>query len=245
MSTYWGIVGGAMQSIRENQTANGQPAIRKGTLPFTPDDSATDITSRDSFRMDFRFVVDQGLGKFGAIYPGSYIDDYNATRPGSGVPGLVDSLASQKAYPNIWVYADNLGKSIYSTILIDLGQNSTSPNILTNATALQLYTALFPNPPFISHANARAGPATEDYNTLKDTTGPLGTTPSVISTEYLCQVPQRKTAGDLFISVLVADLVLLQTLWQLFKLGTSYIFLRKIPNSQHCEGCVAKAGSTL
>jgi hypothetical protein len=226
-----------MQIIRSNQTENGQPGIRKGTVPFVRYSSDTaDITSLDFLRVDFRFVVDYGQGDFAMIYPGLY--DYN-----SNTTGGIDLLTSKMAYPNIWVYADSLAKSAYSTILIDLGQNSTSPNILTNATALQFYTELFPKPPFI--ANAHPGPATEDYDTLKATTGQLGTTPSTIRTEYLCQVPQRKSTSNLFISVLVADLVLLHTLWQLLILGTDYIFLRKIPEVQYCEGCAAKIGTAL
>lgn len=232
MSTYWAIVSGAMQIIRENQTENGQAGIRKGTLPFTRDyDATADITNNNFFRVDFRFIVDHGLGNFAVIFPGTY--NYNSSLSG----GLV-TLMSQEAYPNIWLYMDRLAKSAYSTILLDLGQNSTLPNILTNTTALQFYTELFSNPPFI--ANAHPGPATEDYNTLKAAMGQLGTTLSVISTEYLCQVPQRKTAGNLFISVLVADLVLLQALWRLFVLGTDYIFLRKVPKVQYCEGCAAQ-----
>lgn len=234
MSTYWAVVSGAMQTIRKNQTENGQAGIRKGTLPFTRDyDATADITSNSFFRVDFRFIVDRGLGNFAVIHPGTY--NYN-----SSLSGGIATLMLQEAYPNIWMYMDRLAKSAYSTILLDLGQNSTSPNILTNATALQFYTELFSDLPFI--ANAHPGPATEEYSTLKTATGQLGTTPSVISTEYLCQVPQRKAAGTLFISVLVADLVLLQALWRLFKLGTEYIFLRKIPKVQYCEGCGAQDG---
>lgn len=231
LSTYWGILSGAMQIIREDQTGDEQPGIRKGTIALSRDYTTTsDIASLDFFQIDFRFIVDWGWGNFSVIAPGDY--DYSPTTDHGGI----SKLARRVAYPDIWEWADRLGKSAYSTILVDLGQ-SVVPNILTNATALQYYTQLFPDPPFI--ANAKPGPAIQDYDTLRDATGPLGITPSVISTEYLCQIPQRKSAGNLFVSILVGDLVLLQAIWQLFKLGTAAVLLRKIPRAQYCEGCAS------
>jgi hypothetical protein len=60
--------------------------------------------------------------------------------------------------------------------------------------------------------NAILGPANDSYEVLKEQTGPLGTSPSVISTKYLCQVLLQKPTGTLFISILVADLVFMQAL---------------------------------
>lgn len=129
--------------------------------------------------------------------------------------------------------------------MTDLGQTSPAlPNILTNATTLQRFTANFSlilDPNLANVANAPPGPALADYDTLKSETGPLGTTPSVISTKYLCQVPRRKAAGELFIAILLADLVFLQALWTIFKLVTDTWFLsrkKRGPEVNYCEGCL-------
>ena len=57
-------------------------------------------------------------------------------------------------------------------------------------------------------------------------TGPLYISPSTISAEYLCQVPKRKPIGNLIVTILVADLVLLQTVWQIYKLVVDTFFLK-------------------
>ena len=115
--------------------------------------------------------------------------------------------------------------------------NRRIPNILTNATALQIYTKSF-NCTASDRQSAIEGPAILPYDDLKDMTGPLRTGPSYISTEYLCQVPQRKSTGNLIVSVMVADLVLLQALWQLYKLAVDFFCVRKKPEAQYCQGCI-------
>jgi hypothetical protein len=97
------------------------------------------------------------------------------------------------------------------------------PNILTNATTLEYFTAnvsLILDPILDNNANARPRPAQADYNTIKSQSGPLGTTPAVISTKYLCQVPRQKAAGELFLAILLVDLFFLQAVFQIFKLVT-------------------------
>jgi hypothetical protein len=71
----------------------------------------------------------------------------------------------------------------------------------------------------------------------------LGTTPSVIATTYLCQVPELKSAGNLIVAILVADLVLLQVTWQLYKLLAEAYLSRRQPTADHCKGCLNKSSS--
>ena len=228
MSMYWAYTTRQMQDIRANQTANDLPGIRKGTLYFYLNDdlSVTNITQLNFFEVDFRFIVDKGQGDFDIIYPGSYgqYDHYTS----------IANLINEESYPNIWEAADVLAKAAYSTVLTDLGQVSASPNILTDSEYLTYFTSNFSE---ARHeiANAYPGPATQAYGT--EGTGSLGTTPSVISTKYLCQVPQRKSGSNLFVSVLVADLVFLQAVWFLFKFGVDVLFLRGKPGANHCQGC--------
>lgn len=64
--------------------------------------------------------------------------------------------------------------------------------------------------------------------------------PSVIVGQYLCQVPVLKPAGSLIVSILIADLVLLQALWQLVSLVAISFLERRQPKSQYCLGCAEK-----
>ncbi len=135
--------------------------------------------------------------------------------------------------PAIWVEVDAYGKSLYSTVLADLGQSS-GPNLLSNADLLQQYTKSFTNK---WAANAKPGPATQSYDELKAQTGPLSITPSVIHQQYICEVPVRKSNGSLIITVIIADLVFLQALWKLFNMiATWYVDWRE-PTAMRCEGC--------
>ncbi len=148
----------------------------------------------------------------------------------------VSDLASSNAAPNIWLASDSLAKSFYSTILTDLGQTSTVPNILLNATTLQYFTQNFTSMQNYT-PNAQPGPARDSYEALKDQTGPLNTSTAVISTKYLCQVPRRKSTGTLFVSILVADLVFMQALWKIFNLCTVSWLAHKDPKGKK-RSCV-------
>ncbi|MCJ1283211.1 hypothetical protein MMC26_002539 [Xylographa opegraphella] len=228
MSMYWAYLTRSMQDIRLNVTASGMAGIRKGTISFTRNNNLlSDITDLDFFEVDYRFIVDQGLGNFDIIHPGLYNQSFS-----------VANLNGINAYPNIWIQADSLVKSTYSTILIDLGQVSSMPNILTNSDTLQYFTSNFSRA--LQHiANAAPGPALQDYDTLGTTTGPLGVIPSVITANYICQIPQLKPGGSLFLAVLVADLVFLQAIWNIFTLATGWLFLRKQPTANQCQGCIS------
>ena len=226
MSMYWAYTTRQMQDIRVNQTSNGLPGIRKGTLYFYKNDdrSVTNMTDPNFFEVDFRFIVDQGLGDFSIIYPATFgqYEDYTN----------IANLMTAESYPNIWQSADTLAKASYSTVLADLG-SAASSNILIDSDYLSYFTSNFSEARH-NIANAYPGPSTTSYGTAGS--GPLGTTPSVISTKYLCQVPQRKSSGNLFVGVLVADLVFLQALWFLFKLAFDIFYLRGRPATNYCDG---------
>ena len=140
----------------------------------------------------------------------------------------ISALASTDVSPNVWIAADSLAKSFYSTVMTDLGQTDTQSNILLNATALQYFTRNFTD--MRSQVlNAIPGPANDSYETLKDQTGPLNTSTSTITNKYLCQIPKRKSIGTLILSILVADLVFLQASWKLLNLCTSSWLTYKNP----------------
>jgi hypothetical protein len=107
---------------------------------------------------------------------------------------------------------DNLAKTMYSTVLVDLGQLQypRASNMLLNEETLENFSD---NISFAPNwlCNFVPGPATADYASLKsmNAAGQLGTTTSTFATMYTCQVPRRKPAGSLVRSILVADMVFL------------------------------------
>jgi hypothetical protein len=222
ISNYYVYLTRTMQDIRANATSNGEPAIRKGTIYITPGNStARDIKSLQFFNIDYRFIVDLGYGNFEVLSPG-------------GEP-TVSMLDQGGVYPDVWIIADSLAKSAYSTVLTDLGQITAEPNLLTNADDLEYFSRNFST--IQRHkANADPGPEVDMYyGSANNGAGLLGTTPSVISMGYICQVPQLKSTGNLLLSILVADLVFLQAAWRLFKLGTDTYLFRSRPESNQCK----------
>lgn len=226
LSNYYVYLTRTMQDIRVNATENGEPGIRKGTIYITPsNNTARDIKSLQFFNIDYRFIVDLGTGNFEVLAPGE--------------DPTVFKLDQGQVYPNVWTIADSLAKSAYSTVLTDLGQIAAESNLLTNDDDLEYFSRNFSK--IQRHkANADPGPETDVYDdTAKNGTGPLGTTPSVISMGYICQVPRLKSTGNLLVSILVADLVFLQAVWQLLKLGTDTYLFKSRPESNQCKACGA------
>ena len=88
------------------------------------------------------------------------------------------------------------------------------------------------------------GPAIQDYNTLEGTTGPLEVHTSTFAMEYLCSSsPQRKSIGDLLISLTVADLVFIQAAWVCFTMLVLYYLRKQDSTADYCEGCLEKQHS--
>lgn len=123
-----------------------------------------------------------------------------------------------------------------------MGQEGpASSNVLLQDKALQTFSSgvAFTSFPWV---NFVPGPATGDYDALKGTTGKLGTSPSVISTKYTCQIPTRKPAGPLILSILVADLVFLQTAWSIYTFVAG-LLLQEKDKPSYCEGCLKQMGT--
>lgn len=109
-------------------------------------------------------------------------------------------------------------------MVLDLGQTNGS-NILTDPDALQCYlAATFDlnssfdgvggyDVSFIGQPPVLARVAYNKSSITGNSTGHLGLEAATTYSEYTCQVPRMKGAGWLIVSVLVNDLVFLQTLW--------------------------------
>jgi hypothetical protein len=158
---------------------------------------------------------------------------------------------SNATQPYIPQQLDGFAKTLYSTILVDLGQTNKS-NILTDPEKLQYYLSA----PFDVNRTTDAvanytinAPwhldpvlASESYNLLNTSNnmGLLEAKPAQIFSQYACQVPQRNSAGSLILSIIIGDLVLLQALWTVTKWTTDWWLTRTNPNALVCEGCSQK-----
>lgn len=193
--------------------------------------NAQDIKDLDFWEVDSRFYTNTDVQNRLEYPDRSGVDTY-------ALSGNVSDLAvgnGKASRPldldDIWIPSDGLAKSFYSTILVDLGQVNATPNILTNEDDLQFFTQNFTT--MQGHpANAQPGPARDSYNALKGQTGPLEISSSIISSKYLCQIPKRKSSGSLFVSILIADLVLIQAAWKLFCFCASSWLTNKHPEGK-------------
>ena len=141
-----------MQNIRED-TANN---LRKGTIrksstqikhycrwpsPDLADFSRhtaggliQDISNLDFWDVDARFITNTDVENEEMSW------DRSGIKVVLGNSTSISALASTDVSPNVWIAADSLAKSFYSTVMTDLGQTNTQSNILLNATALQYFT---------------------------------------------------------------------------------------------------------
>lgn len=231
MSTYWAQMTSLLQNETRKEGTKHYP-IRKGSLSFVPRPEEVEITSPNFFRFNSRFIEPTQPGEY--KYPRSADDKV--------LESLADLIAKQ-SYPNIWSPADNLAKSVYSTVLTDLGQASSRPNLLADATTLQTFASQIPSAQTNVVPNARPGPAKQSYDQMKQFMGPLVVHPSVISAQYICQVPRMRPAFNLTMALLTADLVFLQAAWTLYAVVSSWWLRRKHATADWCRGCLESAGN--
>jgi hypothetical protein len=89
---------------------------------------------------------------------------------------------------------DALAKSFYSAVLADLGSNKST--VLTDDTALKLFTSRFPG---ISSDLVASGSATDSYIALQGGPGKPKISPSTILMTYLSQTPECKLTTALIV----------------------------------------------
>jgi hypothetical protein len=207
------------------------PYRQEGLAVLFPSKSETNIRSDDFFNVTYTFMVAKGE------HPSELTIQAEILNP-------VGSYIRDGQFRNqILRPIDSLGKSMYSAVLTDLGQTNlpTHSNIVANATTLQYFSQNCSIAASLASILNLPEIESQDYDTVQNSdspTGPLALTPSVISTEYLCQVPQRKPLGDIFVAVLLADLVLLQAAWKLYIFGVDQVMARTQSSANVCEGCL-------
>ncbi|KAI1292969.1 hypothetical protein F5Y03DRAFT_402716 [Xylaria venustula] len=117
-------------------------------------------------------------------------------------------------YPTIWTAVDFFGKSMWFTVMTDRGQDNASiPNMLAYPDLL---------------ANLTRNVTNDGLE-------------SFLSTNYVCQVPEPKSAAARVFSIFIANIVLFDTLWTIFKFTVDAIVLsQKDSTYQYYEGCLEK-----
>jgi hypothetical protein len=151
-----------------------------------------------------------------------------------------DLASDVTADPWIIQRARTLGIVFLSTLWTDLGQFNQNNNILDDPGLLQKFSQNLTDIRLGLKDNQTIGPELSPYFTSPETDAQLGVIPSILVTDYLCQVPQRKPWGSLITSVLVADLVFLRTLWAIISFIARHFAQRHDPLANSCETCLRR-----
>ncbi|KUI71973.1 hypothetical protein VM1G_07755 [Cytospora mali] len=158
---------------------------------------------------------------------------------------LAEGTTDQKPMPSVWQPMNVLGKAMWFTVMADLGRDDDFlPNMLSHPDMLENLSAnmsvvnetITPRWDWgLRNRGASVVPFVASESTTDNVE--LTVTPSVLATNYICQVPKRKATGTLIVSILVADLVLLQTIWKIYVLAVDRFFISKREDLQYCQGC--------
>ncbi|KAI1377807.1 hypothetical protein F4677DRAFT_413623 [Hypoxylon crocopeplum] len=150
--------------------------------------------------------------------------------------------AFERPVPSIGRWVNDLGKAMWSTILADLGRNDDAlPNMLARPDLLQIASADLTTANQTLRPQFRWGIHELIYKQSFDPSQSQGVqlqvNQSVLVGDYLCQVPQLKSPGTLFVSVLVADLAILQAIWMIFTLLVDRFFVKDSEEASSCATC--------
>lgn len=148
--------------------------------------------------------------------------------------------------PGIWISADNMAKEFYFTILADLGQKDSGPNILDNVELLahstKGYEPIRNRTPIWDNnlrVNTTEGLAHHAFTSKARSRNNLGIEHSVISTTFLCQIPRLKRRPTLIVSVIINTIVILSALWRLYQSLIDTILSKNDPEMMNCVGSMA------
>ncbi|KAJ0108970.1 hypothetical protein J7T55_005518 [Diaporthe amygdali] len=218
----------------------GRPFYKAAVTLNRLDDAASKPTTKDDLTdMDFLRVPAcwlMPLNSTGISHTNKFCDS-------NTISELAQGSTNQKPMPSTWGTVSVLGKAMWFTVLADLGRDDDSlPNMLAHPDLLESLTANMTNVnetlgTMWSWGLQSSSRSLVPYAASKDGDSQLGITRSVLATNYVCQLPRLKSTGALIVSVLVADLVLLQAVWKIYVLGVDYFFTSKKEELKYCEGC--------
>jgi hypothetical protein len=157
-----------------------------------------------------------------------------------------DDTDTHMPLPGIWLSAKNLAKAFYFTILADLGQTDSGPNILDNADLLAFstkeYEAIRDRKEIWGdnlRVNRTTGLAQRAFTSKDVSIDDLGIEASVISTTFLCQIPRLKSTPSLVVSVIINTMVILSGIWTLYRFIIDAFLSSRHPELMYCTGCAA------
>ncbi|KAG9555417.1 hypothetical protein KCU71_g12049, partial [Aureobasidium melanogenum] len=167
-----------------------------------------------------------------------------------------ESDAQNSIWPCIWSPVDRFAKAILSAVYLDLGLSLEpqasmvtdvdtlrywSANLSTIAEQDSLYLGLSMNSNNLTITDYDAQQQLTIASDSKSGTLPENPiSPAVIRTTYTCQQPQLKSRSNIFISILVADLVFLRAAWSLYNLVVGYFLKSRHPEANICDECLAR-----
>jgi hypothetical protein len=212
--------------------------MQKEFFEWVPWYPAQDVTDLDAFGVTWHYITNP-------LSDGSFQSPANGSiyHPIKASTAIQDGHGSFPNGSTILYGMDRLARVMYSTILIDLGQPpaTSKSNILLNPDLLTEFSNVTFSSPGGYGVNPAPFPAGAGYANLTASGHQYHLTfsPSSISTTYFCQVPKIKSPAYIVLSVLVADLVFLQTVWQIYCFIVGLV-LSGDAKANWCDGCKNK-----
>ncbi|KAI2616729.1 hypothetical protein GGR54DRAFT_219060 [Hypoxylon sp. NC1633] len=246
VSMYWGysLLGmywrTLMQAFFDADVALSHP-FTKGIVKLVRNTSLSG-TIEDQYRnLDFLSVASCYFVPLNSTGIASTLNPYCNTH---SITELAASPTNvfERPVPSIWRWVSDLGKAMWSTTLADLGRNDdTLPNMLARPDLLQIASADLTLANQTLRTQFRWGIHELIYKESFDPSQSKGTqlaiNQSIIVDDYLCQIPQVKSPGNLFLSVLVADLAILQAVWMIYTLLVDRFFVKDSEEAASCATC--------
>lgn len=182
----------------------------RSVRPVTVEQIIEQMMGMDFLRVDSCWLVPLNSTGF------SHADEYCN---GKTISELAQNGTEDGVLPSIWQPLSMLGTAMWFSVLADLGRDDhILPNIFTRWQEVRNLTKV-------------------DFIGGQDEFSQVEIKPSVLLTTYICQVPRLKSTGTLIVSVLVADLVMLQSIWKVFVLVVDHFLAYKKEESIYCERC--------
>lgn len=154
----------------------------------------------------------------------------------------------QPQLPNISTVVDVFGKAYYSLLLSDF--NSTEEIKLTNALSTGDGLAYLQDANDTDLAEAKAAFGDDGNGMISVVFDPTATNltqplefaqHTTLFSRYLCSIPHSKSTFKLLFAVVLADIVFLSACWTGFGWVAAWWLGRRLPNTEHCIGCVNAA----
>ena len=191
----------------------------------------SDLTSPDFLRVMYVFRHSSGIISFSGSWE---------------LEPLGTNWTDAKKGPYISRQWDVFAKSFYSTVLSDLGQPGEMNGVADPYSLnylLGILKDVSQHDMGVQNKTLDHYPLAEAYEQSRGVLPPLKVNSATIFAQYTCNVPKLKDPFSLIVSIVVADLVLLQGVWQLLNFATTTHLETKDEGMNFCEGCIGRERS--